>query len=101
MELLENLQIGNKPIYTIEQGIKEFKGRENDLEAMHIYTKLLNFYGLTPIGFTTSGFACPLSAGRLHLQAYACSISGGINNSNYRKKKHHNISKVDRLSKLG
>ena len=38
----------------------------------------LNFYGLTPIGFTASGFACPLSAGRLHLQAYACSISGGI-----------------------
>ncbi len=38
---------------------------------------ILNFYGLTPIGFTASGFACPLSAGRLHLQAYACSISGG------------------------
>jgi len=38
----------------------------------------LNLYGLTPIGFTASGFACPLSVGRLHLQAYACSISGGI-----------------------
>jgi len=38
----------------------------------------INFYGLTPIGFTASGFACPLSAGRLHLQAYACSISGVI-----------------------
>jgi len=40
--------------------------------------KKLNFYGLTPIGFTASGFACQLSAGHLHLQAYACSISGGI-----------------------
>ena len=38
----------------------------------------LNFYGLTPIGFTASGIACPLSVGRLHLQAYACSISGGV-----------------------
>jgi glycosyltransferase involved in cell wall biosynthesis len=44
----------------------------------------LNFYGLTPIGFTASGFACPPSAGRLHLQAYACSISGGIKDTDTR-----------------
>jgi len=40
MKLLENLQISNKKIATIEEGLQKLKGRENDLEAIHIYIEL-------------------------------------------------------------
>lgn len=41
MKLLENLQISNKKISTIEEGLQKLKGRENDLEAIHIYIELI------------------------------------------------------------
>jgi glycosyltransferase involved in cell wall biosynthesis len=72
--LLKNPLIGIKLILLIRIfRISPFIGSN-----LLYFRKELNFYGLTPIGFTASGFACPPSAGRLHLQAYACSISGGI-----------------------
>ena len=41
MKLLENLQISyNNRISTIEDGLQKLKGRENDLEAIHIYIEL-------------------------------------------------------------
>jgi hypothetical protein len=49
---------------------------ENIILTTNFYPN--KYYGLTLIVFTASGFACPLSAERLHLQAYACSLSGGI-----------------------
>ncbi|MDP3011851.1 MAG: hypothetical protein Q8N27_03960 [Candidatus Hydromicrobium sp.] len=41
MQLLENLQIYNNHISTVEEGVKKLKGRGNDLEAIHIYVELI------------------------------------------------------------
>lgn len=40
-KLLENLQIYNNHISTVEEGLKKLKGKEDNLEAIHIYIELL------------------------------------------------------------
>jgi hypothetical protein len=66
----------------VEIGVKEKNNEFIVTEGNNIYklkySEKLNFYGLTPIGFTYFRLCLPASAGRLHLQAYACSILGGI-----------------------